>query len=213
MNLRQSPSKFLLIPLLLFVINIGSKAYSQTLNLSKSVEDVTTGGDGSVASQYDTLEYTIILNNLSSSNITGATLFDNIPAGVSYVPGSTTLNGVSVADVSSKMPYSNSGGLVNSPLYGPGILAPNVAATIIFRVKVTANGGSITNYAALKGTYNATGFIQNTNTVFTNLTPDATCSTIYQSTAVNVSGNPSAYLYKNFRTLNTTNGTCATTAL
>jgi uncharacterized repeat protein (TIGR01451 family) len=198
--------KTLLIPLLL-LSGMAKGVYAQTLDLSKSVANITTGGNGSAASQNDILEYTITARNLTSANITASTLFDNIPAGVSYVAGSTTLNAVSVADASGNMPYAGAGGLINSPLYGPGILAPNAPATVTFRVRVTANGGSITNYGTLQGNHTTGNIIQNTNTVFTNLTADASCSVIYQSTASTQSGVPSTRPYRFIRSVNTANGT------
>jgi uncharacterized repeat protein (TIGR01451 family) len=199
--------KFVLVPLFLLAFGVLCKVEAQTLNLNKSVANITTSGDGTLASQNDVLQYTIIVNNLSASNITNATLFDNIPAGVSYVAGSTTLNGVLRSDVGGVMPYAITGGLINSPSYGAGVLAPNVSATITFRVTVTANGGNITNYATLQGIYNSNGFTQSTNTVFTNLTPDPTCSVVYQCTAITPPGSPSDPLYYRFiKTLDKTNG-------
>jgi uncharacterized repeat protein (TIGR01451 family) len=196
----------------LFLLGMVSGTYSQTLELNKTVDNVTTGLSGLTAEQNQILQYTIVARNLGGTNITSSRLFDNIPAGVTYVTGSTTLNGASVADVSGKMPYAGTGGLINSPLYDPGILAPNVSATITFQVRITANGGNVTNYGTLQGIHSSgTTITQNTNTVFTNLTPDAQCSTIYESTATQQSGTPSFYLYKVIRTMSTTNGKALTT--
>jgi uncharacterized repeat protein (TIGR01451 family) len=203
------PMKTLLIPL--FLLGIMSGTYSQTLELNKTVDNITTGLSGLTAEQNQILQYTIVVRNLSGTNITSARLFDNIPAGVTYVAGSTTLNGASVPDVSGKMPYAGTGGLINSQWSLPGTLAPNVAATITFEVRITANGGNVTNYATVQGTHSMGTITQNTNTVFTNLTPDAQCSTIYESTAIQQSGTPSFYPYKVFRTLSTTNGKALTT--
>jgi uncharacterized repeat protein (TIGR01451 family) len=141
-------------------------------------------------------------------------LYDNIPAGTSYVTGSTILNGAPVADVGGNMPFANTGNLIQSPAYGPGILAPNVTATLTFRVRVTANGGNITNYAIIQGTHSGITVTQNTNTVFTNLTPDPTCSVIYQSVASTQSGTPQqspSRPYRVIKTLNTANGTAGPT--
>jgi uncharacterized repeat protein (TIGR01451 family) len=49
-------------------------------------------------------------------------------------------------------------------------------------VTVTANGGNVSNYATVDGTYNSVSVVQTTNTVFTNIDPDLSCSTIYQTT-------------------------------
>ena len=195
------------IPLLLLLLGIVCKVQAQTLNISKSVANITTTGDGTTASQGDVLQYTIIVTNLSALNITSTTVFDNMPAGVSYVTGSTTLNGISAADVSGAMPFAITGGLINSPSFGAGVLAPNVPATVTFRVKVTANGGSISNYATLQGIYNFSNFTQGTNTVFTNLTADAACSVVYQCTAITPEGSPADPLYYRFiKMLDKSNG-------
>src|SRR5690242_16295612 len=106
------------IPLLLLLLGFVCKVQAQTFNFSKSVANITTTGDGTTASQGDVLQYTIVVTNLSALNITSATVYDNIPAGVSYVTGSTTLNGISAADVSGAMPFAITGGLVNSPSFG-----------------------------------------------------------------------------------------------
>ncbi|WP_158085374.1 T9SS type A sorting domain-containing protein [Niastella vici] len=194
--------------LLLLLLPVTGKVKAQTLNLSKSVANISTAGDGSTASQNDVLQYNIIITNLSASNISNATLYDNIPAGASYVAGSTTLNGVSVADVSGAMPYAISGGLINAPSFGPGLLGPNVSATITFEVTITANGGTVSNYATLQGIYTGNSFVQNTNTVFTNLSADNTCSVIYQCTTKVDSTSPADGMYYRFiKTLDKSDGT------
>ena len=187
MKSKCHPLKFLFLFLLLWCKQSGLNA--QTMTLSKSVENSTTGSDGSTASQGDILIYTIIVNNSSSGNFINTRLYDNIPAGVSYVAGSTTLNDVSVSDASGKMPFASSGGLIKSPTYGNGILAPNKSVTVTFEVKVTANGGNIPNTATVDGTYNSVSVVQTTNTVFTNIEPDLSCSKIFQSVATSQNGN------------------------
>ncbi|NML20499.1 DUF11 domain-containing protein [Pseudoflavitalea sp. G-6-1-2] len=202
--------KYLLVVLMISasIFGIRDRVKAQSLDLSKTVKNVTTSSAGNLAKEGDILEYTIIVRNLTSVLLTGTTLIDNIPAGSSYVPASTTLNTGAVADASGNMPYTGSGSLVNSPLRPAGVLAPGASATIAFRVKVTANGGNITNYAMVE-THNGPNTIyQNTNTVFTNLTADATCSVIYQSTASSQGGTPSSGNdYRYIRTLSTVNGT------
>src|SRR6266540_5366599 len=177
MKSKCYPLKLLFLFLLFWCKLSGVNA--QTMTLSKSVENITTGSDGTIASQGDILVYTIIVNNTSTANFINTRLYDNIPAGVSYVTGSTTLNGASVADASGKMPFASSGGLIKSPTYGAGILAPNKSVTVTFEVKVTANGGSITNTATIDGSYNSVSIVQTTNTVFTNIDPDLSCARIF----------------------------------
>ncbi|MGB5412353.1 MAG: hypothetical protein WBN09_12535 [Woeseiaceae bacterium] len=97
-------------------------------------------GDPNVLLAGETLRYTITVQNVGTDNATGVTLVDQVPANTSYVAGSTTLNGVAVADAANG----------NSPLSdGIDIYAPqdttagnmNAAvadntATIVFDVLV-----------------------------------------------------------------------------
>jgi uncharacterized repeat protein (TIGR01451 family) len=171
------------------------------MTLTKTVANQTTGGNGSTAKQGDILVYTITVQNTSSSSFTSSTLYDNIPAGVSYNSGSTTLNGSAVSDVSGKMPYAG-GGLINTPSSSSGVLASNKTATIVFKVTVTANAGSIRNYANVDAKQNRQSNVYQSNTVFTNLISDALCGTIFQS----VPSSPTGSKYTNIQDMNLSNG-------
>src|SRR5262249_22219582 len=135
----------------------------------------------------------IIVKNTSFSNFTATKLYDNIPAGVTYVAGSTTLNGSAVSDVSGNMSYA-SGGLIKTAGSSSGVLGAGKTATIIFSVAVTANAGSIKNYATVDGTYSGVSIVTQSNTVFTNLIQDSLCSTIFQSTASTPTGTTYTFL-------------------
>ena len=196
--------------LLLLLWGMAEQTQAQNVDLSKSVANITTNSNGTSAVEGNILEYTIIVKNLSTWNYTSATLYDNIPAGSAYVAGSTTLNGAPVADVGGIMPYANTGGPIRSPAAGTGVLLPNAPATVKFRVRVTANGGNINNFAMLECNSQGTTLTQSSNTVFTNLTPDPFCSIVYQSTAETTDGvpqSPSNRPYRYIKTVNTTNGT------
>lgn len=196
--------------LLLLLWGMAHQTQAQTLELSKSVANVTTGGNGTSASEGHILEYTIIVKNLSTWNYTNTTLYDNIPAGSAYVPASTSLNGTPIGDLAGKMPYSSTGSLVRSPSTSAGILLPNIPAVIKFRVRVTANGGNVSNFAMVECNSQGTQLAQSSNTVFTNLSPDPLCSIVYQSTAETNNGvpqSPSNRPYRFIKTLNTTDGT------
>ena len=188
-----------------FLCSIYAGVYAQTMVVAKSVENITTGSDGTTASEGDILQYTITINNTSASNFINTKLYDNIPAGVSYVAGSTTLNAVSVSDASGKMPFASSGGLINSPSYAPGILSPFGGVVVTFEVKVTANGGSISNTATIDGTYNSVSVVNTTNAVFTNIDPDLACAKVYMS-SMNSNGD-----YRDIKEVNTTTGAASTT--
>ncbi|HTE26805.1 T9SS type A sorting domain-containing protein [Flavitalea sp.] len=201
----------LLSVLLVVITNIVG---AQTLDLSKTVDNITTGTPGNMAAQTHILEYTINVRNLSTQNLTVSKMMDNIPAGSAYVAGSTSLNGISVADISGSMPFTGSGGTIQSPGATSGVLRPNVTAVIKFRVRVTANGGNIRNSAIVESLYQSNSVVQNTNTVFTNLSADPTCSMVYQSTSSTVDGFPQAPSnrpYRYIKLLNTANGTASST--
>src|SRR5262249_41179940 len=54
----------------------------------------------------DTVEYRIEVLNSGNINAAGVKLYDGVPAGTTYVPNSSKLNGVAVADVTGQMPYA-----------------------------------------------------------------------------------------------------------
>lgn len=198
----------LIIPLLL--LGVVERLQAQNLDLSKTVANITTSGNGVSASQGDVLEYTIIAKDLAGWAFTSSRFYDNIPAGCAYIAGSTKLNSIAVADVGGNMPYTGSGALINSPGAGSGVLNPNISAVIKFRVRVTANGGNVTNFGIVECNNQGSTLVQSTNTVFTNLTPDPLCSIVYQSTGQIASGLPvgsPGYPYRYIRTLNTSTGT------
>lgn len=198
--------------LILLLWGMAEDTQAQSVDLSKTVANITTNGNGTSAVEGDVLEYTIIVKNIAAGNLTNSMLYDNIPPGSAYIAGTTTLNGAAVADVTGRMPYANTGGLIQSPSAATGVLTPNVPATIKFRVKVTANGGNISNFAMLEATSQGISLAQSSNTVFTNLTPDPLCSIVYQSTAETTNGvpqSPSNKPYRYIKMVNTTNGTAS----
>lgn len=216
MNFNFYPLRALLFSLLLFGFKANLQAQADFL-FTKSVRNISSGGGGGTALVGQKLEYTIKITNQTTQNFVASKLYDNIPYGVAYRPGTTTLNGAAVPDVSGKMPYAGSGGYINSPTYGIGILAPGAEAVIIFEVLVTANGGKIFNNATIDATQNGVATIQATNTVTTNVTIDAACNVVYQVCTEYANpytndpwnGDPHSYL----RTVNTTVPNGATTLL
>jgi len=91
--------------------------------------------------------YTIAIPNTGTADSSGTTLADPIPAGASYIPGSTTLNGSPVADVGGLMPFASTR-LVNSPGGGAGVIKIGETATVSFRVRFDVTG-IITNIATI----------------------------------------------------------------
>jgi uncharacterized repeat protein (TIGR01451 family)/fimbrial isopeptide formation D2 family protein len=100
-------------------------------------------GDPNVLLAGETLRYTITVQNIGTDNAINVDLADQVPANTSYVAGSTTLNGVVVADSTNGGSPLIDGILINAPEDPtPGVLNAGVAdntATITFDVVVYSN--------------------------------------------------------------------------
>lgn len=111
----------------------------------------------------DTLEYTIVTRNSGTLGAANITLQDAIPAGTTYVAGSTTLNSGAISDVSGAMPFAATA-MINSPLSGSGVLkvdttpattttsptdADDNEAVVTFRVKINAGTTEVRNRATI----------------------------------------------------------------
>ena len=109
------------------------------------IEKVSTylSGDPNILLAGETLRYTITVQNSGTLNATGVTLVDQIPANTNYVPGSTSLNGVALADDAGGNSPLTDGMLINAPGDPtPGLMnaaVPNNVATITFDVSVDPN--------------------------------------------------------------------------
>lgn len=122
------------------------------------------GSAGSLILPGDTLEYTIIVRNSGNISAAEATLQDSIPAGATYVAGSTKLNMATVADVNGTMPFATPG-VIKSPNAANGVLqadsTPTVTtdreATLTFRVTINAGTSSVSNQATATYSDNSTG--------------------------------------------------------
>jgi uncharacterized repeat protein (TIGR01451 family) len=110
----------------------------------KPVKSVSPTGAVGVGQQ---LTYTIAMPNSGLAASSGTTLTDLIPAGTSYVPGSTTLNGVAVPDVAGVMPFV-SGAQVNAPTKAAGVIGASESAVVTFRVTVNPSPPAIISNTA-----------------------------------------------------------------
>lgn len=123
------------------------------LDVQKTVA-IAAGGDvnaNGAPDPGDTLEYTFTVTNTADIPATNVMLVDQIPAGTTYVPGSTMLNGAAEADIGGASPLV-SGMLVNSPGEAAGVMAINSSATVTLQVTIdgaTAPGTVITNQGTL----------------------------------------------------------------
>ena len=96
------------------------------------------------------LTYTITISNSGTAASRSTFVSDAIPAGTTYLPNTTTLNGVAVADVLGTSPLVV-GMLVNSPLVSPGIVRPGESAVVKFRVRVNSSTTtSVVNTATIE---------------------------------------------------------------
>ncbi len=107
--------------------------------VSALVTDVAGNGVPDVG---DTVEYVATVSNLSDTSISvsNIALLNTIPAEITYIAGSSTLNGVSVQDDGVGTPYPfDAGGQAVSDL-GPGEFHE-----VRYEAIITSGGGTVTN--------------------------------------------------------------------
>jgi uncharacterized repeat protein (TIGR01451 family) len=125
---------------------------SPLLFAPKSAVLLIDAGSPGIVDPGDVLHYTITVFNNGNVPATGVVLTDSVPANTTYVPDSTTLNGLAVSDpaagvapLSAGVPISSSD--VTPPLPGPGggTLPPGQSALIEFDLAVDAGvpGGTL----------------------------------------------------------------------
>ncbi|HXS78019.1 MAG TPA: FG-GAP-like repeat-containing protein [Terracidiphilus sp.] len=118
--------------------------------------------------------YTLQAQNAGSAAVTLDSFVDTLPAGVSYVPGTSTLNGSSIAD-----PAASGGSLTWSNLF---IVPANSSVSLAFQAIVPNSPGVYTN--------SATGFIGTTqldSSLSTSDNSPATATVVVGTTALSVS--------------------------
>jgi uncharacterized repeat protein (TIGR01451 family) len=123
------------------------------------VQKVSTDldGDPNRLMAGERLRYAITVVNIGTDNATDAYLRDQVPANTSYIAGSTTLNGLAVADPGAGVSPLVTGIAIHPPSNPtPGVMpadpaaAPANTATIVFEVRVdpaAADGTIISNQA------------------------------------------------------------------
>ncbi|MEZ4334496.1 MAG: OmpA family protein [Myxococcota bacterium] len=117
---------------------------------------IDTNGAVGVVDPGDTLRYTITVYNNGAAPATQAVLQDVVPANTTYVPDSTTLNGIAlgadggVFPLAAGLPISTADRTPPLPNAGEGQLSRGAAATVTFDLVVapgTPAGTLITNQA------------------------------------------------------------------
>src|SRR5262249_33217144 len=102
-------------------------------------------GDPNVLLAGETLRYTITVKNIGNADATGVVMRDAIPVDTTYVAGSTTLNGVRIADVAGTSPLVVGIALQSPADPTPGSMRADASssqanvATITFDVVVDPN--------------------------------------------------------------------------
>ncbi len=121
-------------------VTIQSAPYFDVDKLSADID-----GDPDVLLAGERLRYTITVRNIGTSDATDAVLRDAVPANTAYVAGSTTLNGVAVADGPAGVsPLANGIPLTTPGQPTPGLMpvdspaSPANVATVVFVVRVDA---------------------------------------------------------------------------
>lgn len=113
---------------------------------TKAVANITTGQNpATTAVVGNILEYTVTITNSGNLVADSVTLSDAIPTGTTYVAGSTTLNGVAVADVGGKMPYdptSTGTREVHTSTQPAGVVQPGVNGVVTVKFRVTVAAGA-----------------------------------------------------------------------
>ncbi len=125
-----------------FITDLGSCALPKP-EISVTKEASPT----SFVSQGDSITYTINVCNRGTLPASGSYLTDQLPDNVTYVAGSTTLNGTNVADINGESPLATKM-LVNSSASGAGRIAPGECAVVTFKVTVDIVCGSVCNSAS-----------------------------------------------------------------
>lgn len=92
------------------------------------------------------VEYSLAYQNTGNTTATDVTITDVLPAGLTYVAGSATVNGTVLTDASDTDKYNFTGGVVT--LVVPNVVA-NSGGVLKFKVRVDQNtpAGTITNIA------------------------------------------------------------------
>jgi trimeric autotransporter adhesin len=141
------------------LIDIGSCALptmNPNVSATKTVQNtITSQNPATIVNTNEILQYNITVSNTGNLPSDTTKFIDTIPAGSTYITGSTQLCNAAgaacttITDVSSVAPFVGAGALVNTAGQGAGVLLPGATnnAVIKFQVKVISTGipGTIIN--------------------------------------------------------------------
>ncbi len=171
-------------------------ASAPIMQVLKTSTDVS--GDPNILLAGDTLRYTITIKNIGTENSINTILSDQIPANTTYVPNSTTLNGVTALDPSADESALETGMLINAPENTtPGFMradtdpGANNVATITFDVVISPtlfDGAVISNQGFVSGDGVGSGVfpVQPSDDPDTSLVDDPTLDVVGNSPLIDV---------------------------
>ncbi|GAB3099385.1 SdrD B-like domain-containing protein [Pseudomaricurvus hydrocarbonicus] len=124
------------------------------MTVEKTSADLT--GDTAILQPGDRLRYTITVTNSGNENATDVTLKDLVPVFTTYVPGSTTLNGMAVSDVAAgQSPLQDGLSIQAAGTATVGVMkADGTTATVTFDVSINdgvVGGTAISNQGFVNG--------------------------------------------------------------
>lgn len=111
-----------------------------SINLNKSVVLLVDADGSGTPTWGDTIRYDIFVSNNSNSDLTPTVIEDTLPAEITYITGTTTVNGTPVADSGTTPVPLDEGGL-------PIPLGPLQSSTISFQATINPNTSSVANSA------------------------------------------------------------------
>ncbi len=120
------------------------------LTLQKMVRNVTQGsaeGDSANANPAESVEFSLRVSSVGTGAVTNVLVRDALPAGLSYIPGSTTVDGAPASD-----------GIISTGL-NLGDMSPGRTITIRFRATVAAT----TFFASGTSVLTNTGYARGSN--------------------------------------------------
>ena len=126
----------------------GSVTTNPAITRAASIAPVKSANPTGPVGPGQVVTYDVRVPNIGLAPTVGSTLVDPIPAGVTYLANSTTLNGVAVPDLPGGiMPFTQPR-LINSPGAPAGQIDPGAAAVVQFRATVNSNvSAAIVNIA------------------------------------------------------------------
>ncbi|MEI6266840.1 MAG: DUF11 domain-containing protein, partial [bacterium] len=132
---------------------VQARVVVDAVSITKQVRTAgqTTWLTDSIANPGDTLEYQITTKNNGNENLTNVIVWDSLPSGITYVPGSTKIRNGTYPNGSSLPDGITSGGI------NIGTYAPSAVAYVLFQAKVLT---SLANNACGNVTYSNVGNVR-----------------------------------------------------